>query len=57
MEALAAAFWGFVGGASLLVGALLGVYVGASQRAISVVMAVGSGVLISSVAFDLMDEA
>ena len=57
MEALAAAFWGFVGGASLLVGALLGVYVGASQRAISVVMAVGSGVLISSVAFELMEEA
>ncbi len=57
MEALAAAFWGFVGGASLLIGALLGVYVGASQRTISVVMAVGSGVLISSVAFELMEEA
>jgi zinc transporter, ZIP family len=57
VEALAAAFWGFVGGAALLIGALLGIYVGASQRVISVVMAVGSGVLISSVAFELMEEA
>ena len=57
MEALAAAFWGFVGGAALLIGALLGIYVGASQRVISVVMAVGSGVLISSVALELMEEA
>jgi ZIP family zinc transporter len=57
VEALAAGFWGFVGGVSLLVGALLGLYAGASQRVISVVMAIGAGVLISSVAFDLMDEA
>ena len=40
----------------MLVGALLGLYAGASQRIISIVMAVGAGVLISSVAFDLMDE-
>ncbi len=57
MGALMAGFWGFIAGASLLVGALLGLYSGASQRAISVVMAVGAGVLISSVAFDLMDES
>jgi zinc transporter, ZIP family len=57
VEALLAAFWGFVGGASLLVGALIGLYAGASQRVISVVMAVGAGVLISSVAFELMEEA
>ena len=56
-EALSAGFWGFVGGLSLLVGALLGLYAGASQRIVSIVMAVGAGVLISSVAFDLMDEA
>ena len=31
-------FWGFAGGAALLVGALLGLYSGASQRVISVVM-------------------
>ena len=57
MGALMAGFWGFVAGASLLVGALLGLYTGASQRTISVVMAIGAGVLISSVAFDLMDES
>ena len=57
MEALAAGFWGFVGGASLLLGALAGVYVGASRRLIATVMALGVGVLISSVAFELMEEA
>ena len=30
MGALAAGFWGFVGGASLLMGALVGIYAGAS---------------------------
>jgi ZIP family zinc transporter len=54
---LAAAFWGFVGGSSLLVGVLVGLYVRTSHRAIAVIMAFGSGVLISSVAFELMDEA
>src|ERR671933_558915 len=57
MEALVAEFWGFVGGVSLLIGALIDLYAGASQRVISIVMAVGAGVLISSVAFELMDEA
>src|SRR5215217_4146826 len=57
MQALLAGFWGFVGGVSLLVGAVLGLYAGASQRIISTVMAVGAGVLISSVAFELMEEA
>src|SRR4051794_40850114 len=57
MQALAAGFWGFVGGVSLLIGALIGLYAGASKRVISLVMAVGAGVLISSVAFELMDEA
>ena len=57
VDALFAGFWAFVGGASLLVGALLGLYAGASQRVISVMMAVGAGVLISSVSFELMEEA
>jgi ZIP family zinc transporter len=55
--ALAAGFWGFVGGASLFLGALVGIYAGASRRLIATVMALGAGVLISSVAFELMDEA
>jgi ZIP family zinc transporter len=57
LEALVAGFWGFVGGAALLLGALVGLYAGASQRVISIVMAIGAGVLISSVAFELMEEA
>lgn len=55
--AVSAGFWGFVGGAALLVGAAIGVYAPASKRVIALVMAVGAGVLISSVAFELMDEA
>jgi zinc transporter, ZIP family len=57
LEALVAGFWGFVGGAALLVGAFIGLYAGASRRVISIVMAAGAGVLISSVAFELMEEA
>lgn len=57
MGALAAGFWGFVGGASLLIGALVGIYANASRRTIATIMALGAGVLISSVAFELMDEA
>lgn len=54
---LEAAFWGFVGGAALLVGAVLGLYAGVSRRLMAVVMALGAGVLLSSVAFELMEEA
>jgi ZIP family zinc transporter len=57
VDALEAGFWGFVGGASLLVGALVGLYVSVPQRVIATVMALGAGVLVSSVAFELMDEA
>lgn len=57
MNALTAGFWGFVGGASLLVGALLGLYTGASRRLIGLIMAAGAGVLIATVTFELMDEA
>jgi zinc transporter, ZIP family len=57
VEVVAAGFWGFVGGVSLLIGAVIGLYAGASQRAISIVMAVGAGALISSVAFELMEES
>jgi ZIP family zinc transporter len=41
---------------SLRIGALIGLYDGTSHRMISLVMAVGAGVLISSVAL-LVDEA
>jgi zinc transporter, ZIP family len=54
---LEAAWWGFVGGAALLVGALFGLYVKVGLRVIGLVMAFGAGVLISAVAFELTEEA
>lgn len=52
-----AGFWGLVGGSSLLVGAALGVFAKLNLRTVALVMAFGSGVLISALSFDLMDEA
>ena len=54
---LQAGFWGFVAGAALLVGAAVGYFVRVPQRLIAGVMAFGSGVLISALSFELMDEA
>lgn len=54
---LEAAFWGFVGGAALLLGAALGLRLPVTQRQIGLVMAFGSGVLISALAFELTAEA
>ncbi|MCA1845054.1 MAG: ZIP family zinc transporter [Actinobacteria bacterium] len=52
-----AAFWGFVGGVALLLGAVAGLVLPASQRVIGLVMAFGAGVLISALAFELTEEA
>ncbi|WP_037504255.1 ZIP family metal transporter [Sphingobium bisphenolivorans] len=52
-----AGLWGLLGGSALLLGAAIGYYINLPQRLIAAVMAIGSGVLISAVAFDLMDEA
>jgi zinc transporter, ZIP family len=54
---LEAWFWGFVAGAALLLGAAIGYFAHVSSRIIASVMAFGAGVLISALAFDLMDEA
>jgi ZIP family zinc transporter len=54
---LEAAWWGFVGGAALLIGSLFGLYVKVGLRVIGLVMAFGAGVLISAVAFELTEEA
>jgi ZIP family zinc transporter len=54
---LQAGVWGFVAGAALLVGAAVGYFLRVPQRLIAGIMAFGSGVLISALAFDLMDEA
>jgi ZIP family zinc transporter len=55
--ALEAGLWGLLGGSALLIGAALGYLVDLPQRVIAAVMSTGAGVLISAVAFDLMDEA
>jgi ZIP family zinc transporter len=52
-----AAFWGLVGGFALLVGAVIGLRLPASQRLIGLVMAFGAGVLISALSFELTEEA
>jgi zinc transporter, ZIP family len=54
---LMAGVWGLVAGSALIIGALIGYYANINQRWIAAVMAFGSGVLISALSFDLMDEA
>lgn len=49
--------WGLVTGGALLLGAVVGYYVLVPQRLIAGLLAFGSGVLISAISFDLMDEA
>jgi zinc transporter, ZIP family len=56
-EWLQAGMWGFVAGVALLVGAVVGYYFRVPQRLIGAVMAFGSGVLISALSFELMEEA
>lgn len=53
----AAAFWGFFAAGSLLLGAALALWRSWSMRTIGLVMAFGTGVLFSSVAFDLVEDA
>lgn len=57
MELMIALFWGLLAGSSLLVGAALGWFTRPSARLTAAVMAFGSGVLVSAIAFDLMNEA
>ena len=49
--------WGLVGGSTLVVGAVLGLVRDWSSRVIGLVMAFGAGVLIASVAYELVDDA
>src|SRR3954465_8474696 len=55
--ALQAGLWGLLGGSALVLGAAIAWFVTLPPRIVAAVMATGSGVLISAVAFDLMDEA
>jgi ZIP family zinc transporter len=53
---LEAAFWGFFGGIALVIGALLTMRVHFRSRTVGLVMAFGSGVLISAVAYELVEK-
>ncbi|ROP26982.1 ZIP family metal transporter [Pseudokineococcus lusitanus] len=54
---LEAGLWGLGGGAALLVGALVAWKVRVPQPVVALVMAFGAGVLISALAFELVEEA
>lgn len=56
-QAVEAGLWGLLSGSALVIGAGVAYLFALPQRLIAAVMAVGAGVLISAVAFDLMDEA
>ena len=49
--------WGLLAGSALLLGAAAGYFARVPQRVVAAVMAFGSGVLISALSFELMDEA
>ena len=57
MIALLAAGWGALAASSLIVGALIALVRPIAARPLGVIMAFGAGVLISSVAFELVEEA
>lgn len=54
---LQAGLWGLVAGSALVLGALVGYFARVPRDIIAAIMAFGSGVLISALSFDLMNEA
>jgi zinc transporter, ZIP family len=54
---LAAGGWGLIGASSLILGAIAGMTLPISTRAIGLVLGFGAGTLISAVAFELTEEA
>ena len=54
---LEAGWWGLVGGLALVLGAAVAWFVHVPERAVAGVMAFGAGVLVSALAFELVDEA
>lgn len=50
-------FWGLLAGSSLILGGVLALSLPIGRRALGLIMAFGAGVLISAVAFELVDEA
>jgi ZIP family zinc transporter len=55
--ALQAGLWGLLAGGALVVGAAIAWWVRVPRNVVASIMAFGSGVLISALAFDLVDEA
>jgi zinc transporter, ZIP family len=49
--------WGFVASIPLLLGCILALTTKLSKKTIAVIMAFGSGVLVASLAFSLVEEA
>jgi len=54
---LQAGLWGLLAGGALVIGAAAGYFARVPQRLIAAIMAFGSGVLISALSFELMEEA
>lgn len=54
---ISAFIWGLVSGSALIIGALIGLYTKLPHKVIAAIMAYGSGVLISTLSFELIDEA
>jgi ZIP family zinc transporter len=54
---LQAGLWGLLAGGALVIGAAVGYFVRVPPRLIAAIMAFGSGVLISALSFELMEEA
>lgn len=50
-------FWGLVGGSALLLGAAVALVATIGRRELGLIMAFGAGVLISAVAYDLVEDA
>jgi ZIP family zinc transporter len=54
---LQAGLWGWLSGSALLIGAAVGFWAPLTQKSVAMVMAFGSGVLISALSLELMNEA
>lgn len=54
---LEAAGWGLVGGASLVIGAAIGVAIRCPGRVVGLVLAFGAGTLVSALTFELTEDA
>lgn len=54
---LEAGLWGLLAGGALVLGAVIAWFIDVSRTVVASIMAFGAGVLISALAFDLLDEA